>query len=71
MVCPLLGGQCVKQDCALWFQEVDEKDRPVVNMCGCSIRMTAQYLMEIRPEAYPVWIAELPGMDERGSGPPS
>lgn len=50
MVCPMLGGQCVKRDCALWFQEVDEKERPVMNMCGCAITMTAQYLMEIRPE---------------------
>ena len=50
MICPLLGGQCVKHDCALWFQEVDEAERPVMNMCGCAIAMTAQYLMEIRPE---------------------
>ena len=63
MVCPLLGGQCVKRDCALWFQEIDEKENPVVNMCGCSIKMTAQYLMEIRPEvvdiAKPSWRDDL------------
>ena len=50
MICPMLGGQCVKRDCALWFQEVDENEHPVVNMCGCSIAMAAQYLMEFRPE---------------------
>ena len=24
MVCPLLGGQCVKQDCALWKKEKED-----------------------------------------------
>ena len=47
--CPFLGGACIKQDCALWFQEVDKKDQPVMNMCGCAMAMTAQYLMEMRP----------------------
>jgi hypothetical protein len=50
MVCPMLGGQCVKHDCALWFQEIGQNGKPVTNMCGCAIAMTAQYLMEIRPE---------------------
>lgn len=50
MICPFLGGQCVRQNCALWFQEVDEKEKPVINMCGCAVTMAAQYLMEIRPE---------------------
>jgi len=50
MICPFLGNQCIKQNCALWFQEVDKKEKPVMNMCGCAITMTAQYMMEIMPE---------------------
>jgi hypothetical protein len=50
MICPFLGGQCVKRDCALWFQEISRNDlKPVANMCGCSMQMTAEYLMEMRP----------------------
>ena len=54
MICPFLGGQCVKRDCALWFQEVDKKERPVANMCGCAVYMTAQYLMEMRPNVFEI-----------------
>ena len=62
MICPLLNSQCVKNNCALWFQEIDKNQHPVENMCGCSVYMTAQYLMEMRP-----YVFEIENMDIRQS----
>lgn len=50
--CPFLGGYCIKEDCALWFQEISKDGRLVMNMCGCSVAMTASYLMEMRPYVF-------------------
>lgn len=54
-LCPLLNKPCIGTECSWYFQELSQNDlKPVMNMQGCSMQMTAQYLMEIRPFVFDV-----------------
>lgn len=41
--------ECVGDACSLYFHEISEKGKQVINMQGCAIMMASQYLMEMRP----------------------